>query len=362
LAEPDLQLTMSRVLLPVVLAASLLVPTSAPAQADNPVLALLRDYIESLRIQTGIPGLAVAVVNRDAVVWEQAFGRQDIERSIATRTDTPFHLDALTQTVTAALVLRCVEEGRLSLDDRIGQFRVETSEPNATIRQLLTHTSGSTAAPAFEYRLDRLAPLSVVVRACAVESYRNSVANLFDRLAMRDSVPGPDVIRLVPPAEGIPEPEEAERYRDVLARLATPYFVDQQRRPLASQYPVTTLSPARGLISTVRDLAQFDLALRDGVILHPDTLALAWSVQTGGGQLLPHGLGWFVQFHNGEKIVWQFGVSERASSALIVTVPGRGLTYILLANSAGLVEPPPLTVSQLMASPFVRLLLGFFPG
>ena len=69
-----------------------------------------------------------------------SFGWQDIERSIATRADTPFHLDGVTQIVTATLVLRCVEEGRLSLDDRIGQFIPDSPNANATIRQILTHT------------------------------------------------------------------------------------------------------------------------------------------------------------------------------------------------------------------------------
>jgi hypothetical protein len=54
--------------------------------------------------------------------------------------------------------------------------------------------------------------------------------------------------------------------------------------------------------------------------------------------------------------VWQFGVSPDASSALMVTIPERETTYILLANSSALAEPPPTTVGQLMASPFIRVL------
>ena len=45
--------------------------------------------------------------------------------------------------ITAAMVLRCAEERRLSLDDPVGAFGVATTEPDATVRQLLTHTSGS---------------------------------------------------------------------------------------------------------------------------------------------------------------------------------------------------------------------------
>jgi len=43
-----------------------------------------------------------------------------------------------------------------------------------------------------------------------------------------------------------------------------------------------------------------------------------------------------------------------------VTVPGRGLTLILLANSDGLSSPFSLSSGDLTASPFGRLFLGLF--
>jgi CubicO group peptidase (beta-lactamase class C family) len=147
----------------------------------------------------------------------------------------------------------------------------------------------------------------------------------------------------------------------VLDRLAIPYVVDSQRRPLPSQYAATTITPAGGLISTVRDLAQFHLALRAGAMLRADTLAQAWQAPIDrDGRRLPHGLGWFVQSYNGETIAWQFGVADSGSSSLWVTVPGRGLTLILLANSNGLGRPFNLAAGDLTVSPFARLFLGLF--
>jgi CubicO group peptidase (beta-lactamase class C family) len=215
----------------------------------------------------------------------------------------------------------------------------------------------------FEYKPERLDPLTSVVRACAVESFRGSTMNIFDRLAMRDSVPGPDAPQLLPPAEGIPSPADKERYARTLERLAVPYRVDQRKRATLSRYTVTTMTPGSGLISTVRDLARFDLAMKDGALLLSETLSEAWTPpSTPNGEVLPHGLGWFTGTYSGERIVWQFGVSESASSSLIVTMPDRHTTYILLANSAGLAEPAPTSVSQLAASPFLRVLLTFFVG
>src|SRR5262249_50207307 len=145
-------------------------------------------------------------------------------------------------------------------------------DAGATIRQVLTHTSGSPDNPVFNFRPERLEPLALAVRACSGDSYRERVGVLLDRFAMFDSVPGPDVTHLEPPAEGIPSPDVAARYKRALDNLATPYAVNPQRRASSSQYSVTTLTPASGLISTVRDFARFDLALRDGVIIKPETL------------------------------------------------------------------------------------------
>ena len=167
------------------------VPVPVHAQSQNLAFDLFREYLESLRVQAGIPGMAAAVVGEDRILWEQAYGRQDLGRAIAARTDTPFHVDGLTQLYTTAMVLRCVEERRLSLDDRVGRFRSDSPEPNATLRQLLTHTYGTPEALTFAYRPERLAPLWIAVRACTEDSYRETLAHLLGQLAMVDSVPGP---------------------------------------------------------------------------------------------------------------------------------------------------------------------------
>jgi CubicO group peptidase (beta-lactamase class C family) len=327
-----------------------------PSRADDVRLGRFGDYVESLRAQAGIPGLAALIVGNNDIVWERAFGKQDIERSIPTRTDTPFHLDGLTQMFTAALILRCVEEGHLSLDDAIGQYAPDSPEPDATLRQILSHTSGPPDNLVFAYRPDRLDPLQFAVQACTGYSFREVLANQLDRLAMVDSVPGPDVIHLAPFADGYPNPTVVAHYADVLARLATPYAGAS-----VSRYSATTLTPEGGLISTVPDVAQFVLALREGVLLRADTLAIAWRAPLGrNGQRLPHGLGWFVQSYNGETIVWQFGAGENGSSSLAVTVPGRGLTLLMFANSTGLVKPFALAGGDLTTSPFGRLFLGLF--
>ncbi len=260
------------------------------------------------------------------------------------------------------MVLRCAEERRLTLDDTVGSFGVSTPEPDATIRQLLTHTSGAPDNLTYSHRPERLAPLWRIVRACAVDSYREIFATLLHRLAMFDSVPGANMLTIVPPAEGVPHPDDVARYASILQRRATPYFVDSDRRSRPSSYPesAAVLTPSSGLVTTVRDLAKFDLALKQGILLDRGTLDYAWSTPVANGEPLPHGIGWFVQHYGGEKVVWQFGMTENASSSLMITLPARGLTLILMANSDGLVKLYSPADGDVTLSPFARLFLNLF--
>jgi CubicO group peptidase (beta-lactamase class C family) len=335
--------------------------TRALPTTNEQRFAAFGDYLESLRMQAGIPGMAAGIVGATDLAWERGFGQQDVERGIAARTDTPFQFDGLTQAFTATLVLRCVEEGRLSLEDRVGQFVADSPDAAATIRQLLTHTSSDGADLTFLYRPERLAPLQVAVRRCTGSSFREEVSTLLERLAMVNSVPGMDVVTLVPPAEGIPDERTVLRYQAALERLAKPYIVNGRSRPTPSQYVTTTLTPGSGLVSAVRDYAEFDLALRSGLLIRPDTLLAAWRAPVSrNGQPLPHGLGWFVQVYNGELIVWQIGESDNASSSMLITVPTRGFSLILVANSDALVKPFALTRGDVTVSPFGRLFLATF--
>jgi hypothetical protein len=67
-----------------------------------------------------------------------------------------------------------------------------------------------------------------------------------------------------------------------------------------------------------------------------------------------------VQSYAGEPIVWQFGLGDGASSSMILIVPRRSLTVILLANSDGLARPFSLAAGDATVSPFARLFLGIF--
>jgi len=336
----------------------LLFGQAAPAPIEQ-VYTRLGSYLDALRIQAGIPGMTAALVGQNDLLWEAAYGVRDVESSTANTMDTPYQVAGLTQVVSASLVLRCEEEGRVSLDDPIARFDPDNPDAGSTLRQVMSHSYGTSGSASFSYNLARLEPLKFAIRACTNDSFRETAANLLEQLAMVDSVPGPDILTLVPPEEGVPDAVEAQAYAAVLARLATPYAVQGPGQVTRSVYPETTLTPSAGLVASTHDLAKFDIALKQGLIVKPETLAAAWASPMGAtGQALPHGLGWFVQVYNGETIVWQYGLSANAGSALMMSVPARGITLILLANSEGLVKPFDLSTGDLMVSPFARVFVG----
>ncbi len=144
----------------------------------------------------------------------------------------------------------------------------------------------------------------------------------------------------------------------MLAKLAVPYKVDGKGRAERNDLPGMPIDAAGGLVSTVRDLWQLDKALDDRLLLTDDTLAAAWSpAAERGGVASPMGLGWFVQSYKGERVVWHFGYVQNAYSSLILKVPSRNLTFILLANGDGLSAPFQLQSGDVTRSPFATLFL-----
>ena len=140
--------------------------------------------------------------------------------------------------------------------------------------------------------------------------------------------------------------------------MAVPYKVDSRGRAERTELPPMPMSASGGLVTTVRDLARFDATLDSAVILRQETLDMAWNpLITPSGFVSPMGLGWFVQSHRGERVVWHFGMIANAYSSLVVKLPDRKLTFILLANSDGLSAPFQLSSGNVTRSLFATLFL-----
>ena len=344
-------------ILGVALAALGAIGPSAQAQGSLPV-SLFERYVEALRVQSGIPGLSAAIVQNGRVVWDNGFGFQNVETLERATAETPYPVLDVTQALSSTVVLQeCLEQRYLQLTDRVARWNPDFQDTSTTIAQLMSHSSPSGS---FKYDPERFAALTGVADQCANSRYvRLLTEEIFTPLRMTRSVPGTDVVDPSSPHRRWINASTLDQYAAILRQLAVPYKIDGRGRPVRSSPPGDPLSAATGIVSTVRDLAAFDSALDDGLLLTPSTLSRAW--QSSGST--PTGLGWFVSRHNGERVVWHFGVARDAYSSLIVKVPGRRLTLILLANSDGLAGPPyTLADGNLSSNLFASLFLKLFVG
>ncbi len=90
---------------------------------------------------TGVPAGSIAIVRSGKIIYSKAYG---VERpGQPARTDARYPVASISKQFTAAAILMLADEGKLSLDDKVGKFLPHLTRANeVTIRQLLTHTAG----------------------------------------------------------------------------------------------------------------------------------------------------------------------------------------------------------------------------
>ncbi len=109
----------------------------------------LKSHIEAVmkRIPTS-PGVAVAVVKDDRVIFSEGFGYRDLERKLPVAKDTGFYLASTTKSFTAAAAKLLDEQGKLDLDAPIEKvfpdlkLTAPLSEKQISLRDFLTHRAG----------------------------------------------------------------------------------------------------------------------------------------------------------------------------------------------------------------------------
>ena len=92
---------------------------------------------------TGVPSASVAVVKDGQIVYLKAYGTARLETNTPAAPAMRYSIGSISKQFTAAAVLLLQEQGKLSLDDKVGKYVPELTRANeVTIRQLLSHTSG----------------------------------------------------------------------------------------------------------------------------------------------------------------------------------------------------------------------------
>ena len=130
---------------------------AAAPQSHAQIDAVLRRATEAGEV----PGVVAVAATDKGVLYEGAFGTRDLAKGPEMTLDTIFRLASMTKAVTSVAAMQLVEQGKLQLDQPIGNILPELSAPQVlegfdesgaprlrpakrpiTLRLLLTHTAG----------------------------------------------------------------------------------------------------------------------------------------------------------------------------------------------------------------------------
>jgi CubicO group peptidase (beta-lactamase class C family) len=122
------------------LPAALLSQAAANEQLDR--------IIEETRRAFDVPGIAVAVVHKDAVIYAKGFGVKELGSTAAVTTATRFAIGSTTKAFTTAAMGLLVDDGKMQWDDPVRKhvpyFRLSDplADANVTMRDIVSHRTG----------------------------------------------------------------------------------------------------------------------------------------------------------------------------------------------------------------------------
>ena len=351
---------------------------------DN--LGDLERELAALRASLRIPGMSAAIAQSQRVVWTRGFGMAATERGIPAGDDTIYHLASLTKPYASTVLLQLVQEGHVDLDAPVSQFGIAmTRKTPVTVRHLLSHTSDEPPGTRYRYDGNAFGRLTQVIERASGMLFAQELANRIVRpLGLTHTAPNPgdphgfrslfasvdvgseDIARARSEfaAFGMDrrliESGLAQGYARSWGRWIWPTGLFGPLQPMPHAF---SLSATAGLTASASDVARFSIALDEGRLLSDAMRARAWTPSSASdGRPLPYALGWFVQEHRGYHIVWHYGHGLESSS-LIVKIPDRRVTFVILANSDGLSRWRGLgDDADVSASPAATLFLNWYSG
>ncbi len=321
--------------------AALLVASPAVAQSDD-VDSLVSTELARQRI----PGVSIAVVRDGEIVKARGYGLANVEHGVAATAETIYQTGSVGKQFTATLVMMLVEEGTLSLDDRLPDHFPGAPEAwrDITVRHLLSHTSGVSNGiyDSIDLRRDYTdAELTDLIAATPLDfepgerfSYSNAgyvllgflirrVTGEFYGDLLREKVFEPigmTTARVIDEAAIVPH--RAAGYRLVEGELKNQEWVSPSLNTLADG----------ALYVTVLDMAAWDAALYTDNLLEPSSLELMWTpVRLNDGTTAPYGFGWAVGEAGGPRVVLHGGAWQ-GFSTVIARYLDKKLTVVVLAN------------------------------
>ena len=346
-------------------------PGSTPQQAPamGSILQRIERYIERGMSTTGVPGVAVAIVYRDKVIYLKGFGVRKAGERARIDPDTIFQLASVSKPIASTIVASLVGTHEVNWDDRIVDLDpgFKLSDPNVTaqltIRDLLSHRSGlpTSSGDVLEdlgfsrvevLRKMRLLPLPFQFQKdYKYSNFGYTEGAIAASKAVREQWENLAEERLFKPIGMTSTSYRWSDYRDARNKAAIHVFVDGQ--PVARyQRNPDAEAPAGSASSSVRDLAQWlRLQLADGAwngeqIISADALNETHSpqIQSGtdpNGKPVYYGLGWNVAYDAGGNLILSHSGAFFLGTATAVRLSPSdqlGIAVITNALPTGLAE------------------------
>lgn len=313
-----------------------------------------------LRHETEAPGISVAVANDNRLVYSNAFGLADVENDVACTSATKFRTASIAKSMTAVLVMKLAEEGKLDPDASVRQYVPEFPKKRWTVtsRQLLGHLGGirhykspqETVAtqfyPSLSDALETFRDDPLLHEPGSAFRYTTFGYNLLGNVA--EGASGRNFINLL--QNYIFDPAQMTQTvvdsQSAIVKNRTRGYV-RIRRPLqqligggdspsairnAPLHDTSMKIPGGGLLSTPSDLVRFACAVNTNRLCSDATKQMMWTEQqTTTGKKTGYGLGWSVRKRDGRKVVAHTG-SQAGTSTVLILYPDQYISVALMCN------------------------------
>ena len=329
--------------------------TTATATDYTSALATIEKSLEEKRKEFGIPGMSLAIVKDDKVIYLKGLGVKDFEKNIPVTPDTRFAIGSSTKAFTAMLAVMSADEGKLSLDDSPKKFlpyftlRDEEAAAKITMRDLLAHRSGlnrtDLAMVTGVLNREELIRVAGMAKPTAKLGEKWQYQNIMYTAAGEavakaqnstwDALIAKRIFKPLGMTNSDTSPEDMQKSRDYSFGYDYNSTTKVTRR--LPQRPIPAAAPAGAINSSARDMAQWvRLMLGEGVFNGKRLVSEKGFEELTRKQIniagtVDYGLGWFLRQWNGHKIV-EHGGNIDGFNAQVAFMPDQKLGFVLLTN------------------------------
>ena len=125
---------------------------AASPQKYQATIAMLDAFVRREMADKKLPGVSVALVDGQQIVWQQGYGFSDPKAKTPITADTVFRVGSVSKLFTDIAVMRLVEQGKLDLDAPVSNYLPDFKPRNSfnkpiTLRELMSHRAGLVREP-----------------------------------------------------------------------------------------------------------------------------------------------------------------------------------------------------------------------